>query len=112
MLEAAGRSVTIDAETDTGATVFVNVGRRDGVRPNDLLRVLSERAQIGAESVGRVRMRDRNAFVDVAPALLARAVEGLKGAVLGGRVVNAEPAKPRPAGSTDLGDDPRDEPRG
>jgi hypothetical protein len=87
-----------EAEAEAEATIFVNVGRRDGVQPGDLIQAIADRAQIDPASIGRVRMRDRNAFVDVAPAQVAHIVETLKGAVLGGRVVNAEPARPRSEG--------------
>jgi ATP-dependent RNA helicase DeaD len=95
-VSAAPVAPAVDGEGE--ATIFVNVGRRDGVQPGDLIQTIAERAQIDPASIGRVRLRDRNAFVDVAPAQLAHIVETLKGAVLGGRVVNAEPARPRSEG--------------
>ncbi len=77
------------------ATVFVSAGRRDGIRAIDLLRLLSEKASISQEDVGRIRIRDRNTFLDVRVGLSDKAIAALKGAVIGGRTVNAEPARPR-----------------
>jgi ATP-dependent RNA helicase DeaD len=76
--------------------LFVNVGRRDGVRAADLQNLLAERAGIERESVRRVRVRDRHSFVSVRKTDVEKAIAGLSGAVLGGRTVNAEVARERP----------------
>ena len=72
----------------------MNVGRRDGVRPGDVHRLLE--AAVGQSQTGRIRIRDRNSFVSVRKESLDRAVAALSGQVLGGRTVLAEPAKARP----------------
>ena len=75
------------------ATVFVNSGKRDGITGQDLLAVLEGRGAIEADAVVAIRLRDRNAFVDVRPDVLDRAVAALTGAELKGRKLRAEPAR-------------------
>jgi ATP-dependent RNA helicase DeaD len=81
-----------DGESDDGfVQVFVNVGRRDGVRATDLQRLLEQ--GVTADAVGRIRMRDRMTFVAIRKDLVERAIVSLAGQVLGGRTVVAELAK-------------------
>ncbi len=82
-----------------GAEIFVNVGRRDGVRASDLQKVLVDVAGLDHERVQRIRVRDRHSFVTVPPEDVAQVVERLRGASLGGRTVNAEPARGRDEGT-------------
>jgi ATP-dependent RNA helicase DeaD len=77
------------------AQIFVNVGRRDGVRASDLQKLLVDGAGLAPEEAGRIRIRDRNTFVSVKKAHLEKAIAALAGQVLGGRSLIAEPAKPR-----------------
>ena len=79
-------------------TLFVNAGRRDGLRAGDLVRIITERAGIAEGTIGRVRVRDRNTFVDVKPDVADRALEAIKGAVVGSRTLNAEIARARDDG--------------
>ncbi len=76
-------------------TIFINAGRRDRLRASDLLEVLEKRAAIEAEAVGRIRLRDRNTFVDVRPDAADRAIAALKGVTVHGRTLNAELARPK-----------------
>jgi ATP-dependent RNA helicase DeaD len=76
------------------AQIFLNVGRRDGAHISDFQRVLTD-AALAPEDTGRIRVRDRNTFVSVRKAQLARAIEAFGGKVIAGRNVLAEPAKQR-----------------
>jgi ATP-dependent RNA helicase DeaD len=77
------------------AQIFVNVGRRDGARPADFQRVLTENGGLPPEDTGRIRIRDRNTFVSVRKTSFDRALAALAGQTIAGRNVIAEPAKPR-----------------
>lgn len=79
------------------AVVFLDVGRREGVRPSDLQRVLRDRAGIGRRETGRIRVRDRHSLVAVRRDLLTKAIEGLSGVEIAGRTVRAEQARERGA---------------
>jgi ATP-dependent RNA helicase DeaD len=87
-----------DREDGEGyATVYVDIGRREGARPADLQRVLRDRGGITRRETGRIRMRDRYALVSVRRELLPRAIEALSGAEIGGKLLKAEPAREREA---------------
>jgi ATP-dependent RNA helicase DeaD len=74
--------------------LFVNVGRREGLRSSDLQRLLGSKG-VDAEDTGRIRVRDRNSFVSVRKEAVERAISALTGEAFGGRVVVAEVARSR-----------------
>ncbi|MGO9837568.1 MAG: DEAD/DEAH box helicase [Polyangiaceae bacterium] len=74
--------------------LFINVGKREGVAPGDLQKLLSE-AGIAPENTAGIRVRDRMSFVQVRKELFDRAVTAFAGRVFGGRPVLAELARPR-----------------
>jgi ATP-dependent RNA helicase DeaD len=84
-----------DVEEPGFSRIFLNVGRRDGARAQDLQQVLTDVAGIARHDTGRIRIRDRVTFVSVREADLDKAIAALGGRVIGGRTVVAEPAKPR-----------------
>jgi ATP-dependent RNA helicase DeaD len=85
-----------DVEDDPSfAQLFLNIGRRDGLRPGDVQRLLVEIAHIADAQQGRIRMRERITFVSVRPEELDRAITSLAGHVVAGRTLVAERAKPR-----------------
>ena len=78
-----------DPAPDTDAPtveLHVNVGRRDGVRPSDIVGAL---ASLPEGSVPRVRLRERYSFLDVLEAHAAAALDALNGQSLAGRTVRA-----------------------
>jgi len=80
-------------ENRTGvANVFINVGRRDGLEPADIQRMLND-AGIPNVDARSIRIRERISFVTVARTDLDRAIVALVGQVVGGRTINAEPAR-------------------
>jgi ATP-dependent RNA helicase DeaD len=86
-----------DADEALGADfleLFVNVGRRDGVRTGDLQRLLSEKGLSSVE-VGQIRVRDRMSYLNVRKDAFDRAVAALAGQLLGGRTLVAELARGR-----------------
>jgi ATP-dependent RNA helicase DeaD len=84
-----------DRDDPDFAQIFINVGRRDGARPSDFQKVLTEAAGLAPADTGRIRIRDRNTFVSVRKDSLDRVVAALGGQVIAGRSVLAEPAKQR-----------------
>lgn len=86
-----------DARNDPSlSNIFLNVGRRDGVSPEDLQKLLAEGGGIPASETGNIRVRDRITFVTVKKELADQAMKTLAGQVLGGRTVVAEPARDKP----------------
>lgn len=75
------------------SNIFLNVGRRDGVDPVALQRMLAETGGIPEAETSNIRVRDRITFVTVKKELADRAIHALAGQVIGGRTVVAEPAR-------------------
>jgi ATP-dependent RNA helicase DeaD len=73
--------------------LFLNVGRRDGARAQDLQQMLTDHAGITRDHTGRIRIRDRVTFVSVREDDVTKAIAALAGRTIGGRTVVAEPAK-------------------
>ena len=74
--------------------LFVNVGKREGVHPSDLQKLLSD-SGIATQDAGRIRVRDRMTFMTVRKEMFDQAVAALTGHVFGGRTVVAERARGR-----------------
>ncbi len=84
------------AHDDVGfARIFLNVGRRDGLRRDDLLKMLQDLASIAETETGKIQVRDRMTFFSVKEEHAERAIQALAGQVVRGRSVVAEPAKER-----------------
>jgi ATP-dependent RNA helicase DeaD len=75
------------------ARLYVNVGKRDGARPGDIQKLLTDEGGIGRADTGPIQVRDRMTFVSVRRDLLDRAIAALAGRVIGGRTLVAEPAR-------------------
>ncbi len=85
-----------EAESDDAfAQMFVNVGRRDGVKPSDLVELLTSLGGLAESDIGPVRMRDRMTFVGIRPDMFDVVVAKLAGGALGGRELVVERAKVR-----------------
>ncbi len=82
-----------DTDEPGFSRIFLNVGRRDGARAQDLQKLLTDHAGITRQDTGRIRIRDRVTFVSVRPDDMPKAIAALGGKMIGGRAVIAEPAK-------------------
>ena len=89
---ASAEDMRARASDDGFLQLFVNVGKRDGVRASDLQKLLSDRG-VAVDPAAGIRMRDRMTFVRVPKELFDDAVAALSGQVLGGRTVVAELAR-------------------
>lgn len=96
-IEGEDAPVRLDAEAATSSEdfceLFVNVGRRDGLKAGELVGLVTGEGKLGAADVGQVRVRDTSSFVSVRAELVDRAIEVLSGQVVDGRVVQAERAR-------------------
>ena len=90
-VELAGSALP---DSDFGE-IYVNIGRREGARAADFLRLLTERAGIDKLSIRRIRVRERNAFVSVRKDDVVKAVAALTGATIAGKIASAELARER-----------------
>ncbi len=83
---------------DEGATldalnIFLNVGRRDGLKTSDLQRILGDLSGVPLSEINNIRLRDRITFVTVRREYGGRLLEALQGQIIAGRPVSAEPAR-------------------
>ncbi|MBX3128763.1 MAG: DEAD/DEAH box helicase [Polyangiaceae bacterium] len=78
------------ADDPTLAEVFLNVGRRDGISPAEILRVLG-----GSEPEAAINIRQRHSFLKVPHSRVQDVLERLNGAVIAGKQAVAEIARPR-----------------
>jgi ATP-dependent RNA helicase DeaD len=73
--------------------LFIDLGRRDGVRIGELARLVREVGELERDQVGRIRVRDRHTFVEVPLEKLDHVVERLNGHVFRDKPLAAERAK-------------------
>ncbi len=88
---------TVPEEDPNFARIFVNVGKRDGARPGDIQKLLTDEGGIERADTGEIHVRDRMTFISVRRELLDKAITALSGRMIGGRTVVAEPARERTA---------------
>ena len=78
--------------------LFANVGSRQGVRPEDIVRVISTDGAVPGSSVGSVDVHADFTFVEVPSDRRDEALDALRSWQLGGRPVRADLARPKGAG--------------
>jgi ATP-dependent RNA helicase DeaD len=81
------------------AELFVSIGRRDGIRAQDLLKTLADAAGLDPATVQRIRVRERHSFVSIKKSDVEKTLEKVEGVSLGGRALHVEIARERPAES-------------
>ncbi len=81
-------------EGEDGMTrLFVNVGRRDGLRAGDIARLFREATDLTRAEIGRIRVRDKHSFVDVAHERVDQVLSALPGRTVQDRELVVERAK-------------------
>ncbi len=86
-----------DEEDETSSTVrlFITLGKRDNLSVGDLVRLIVEKSGVNFESLGKIMMYDAFSFVEVMEEAAPEVLRALNGALLKGRRIKAEPAKPK-----------------
>jgi hypothetical protein len=85
-------SPAISTGKSEGLEIFLSLGRRDGVSPDDVVATLQASA-IAESAVTHVSVRHHHTFVGVSRACFDAALQALDGAHIAGRLARAEPAK-------------------
>jgi hypothetical protein len=85
----AGPPTGTPADVTTWVRVHVNAGKRDQLRPGDLVGALLNAVGLAKEDIGRIEIREGFTVVDVRAEEAERAVRGLAGATLRGRRIAA-----------------------
>jgi hypothetical protein len=68
--------------------LYFGVGRRDAVRPADLVGAITGEAAVGGDSIGRIEIRDTHTSVEVAAAVAEKVIKALATATIRGRPAN------------------------
>ena len=82
---------------DTGAEagmvrLFINIGKKDRVKPGDILGAIAGESGMPGKLVGAIDMYDKYTFVEVPREYGREVLEGMKNTKIKGRSVNMEPA--------------------
>ena len=94
--EASGSAERAAEEDDEEELeLFVNVGRKDGVRPGDFVAVLAEAPGVKRDDIGRIRIRDKHTFIAVRAEVIDDAIQAIQGHSFGDRVATAARARAR-----------------
>jgi ATP-dependent RNA helicase DeaD len=76
-----------------GGLLYLNLGKRDGVRVGEVARLLQESCELSQSDIGRIRVRDRYTFVDVPEERLETIISALSGRTLNDKALAPERAK-------------------
>jgi ATP-dependent RNA helicase DeaD len=75
------------------AMLYLDVGRRDGVRTGEIARLMRDIGALQRSEVGRIRVRDRHTFVEVPDEKVEGLLEKLRGHALRDKALSPERAK-------------------
>jgi ATP-dependent RNA helicase DeaD len=81
--------------TEGVTEIYVNVGRKDGARPQDFDAVLRQAAELARDGTDYIRVKQRHTFIGVRKDLVDRALDALNGATIAGKQAAAELARAR-----------------
>ncbi|GAB3938075.1 DEAD/DEAH box helicase [Larkinella terrae] len=73
--------------------LFVSVGRRDFIRPGDIVGAIAGEANIPGNSIGHIDIFDKHTYVDVPRELANRVVDVMEGNTIKGKRVQIEVAR-------------------
>jgi ATP-dependent RNA helicase DeaD len=74
-------------------TLYFNVGKRDGLEAKDLATLLTSACELGAEDIGRVRVKERHTFVGVPSERVEAIIASLEGQMIRSRSLHVERAR-------------------
>ena len=82
---------------DTGAEegmvrLFINIGKKQGIRPGDILGAIAGESGIPGNLVGSIDLYDKYTFVEVPREVAADVLDAMKNAKIKGKAINVEPA--------------------
>jgi hypothetical protein len=87
--EAAETVQAAQAAVPAYARIWVGIGKKDNVRPGDLVGALTREVGLPAEAIGRIETRDLFCLVEVRADQAEAAVKGLTGISIRGRRLSA-----------------------
>ncbi len=75
--------------------LFVNIGRAQNIRPEDIVRTFAEEADITGNLIGAINIYDKFSFVEVPADVAERVIAAMHKNMIKGYRINVEPAKGR-----------------
>ena len=75
--------------------LFINIGKKDRVKPGDILGAIAGESGMPGKLVGAIDMYDKYTFVEVPREYGREVLDGMKNTKIKGRSVNMEPANQR-----------------
>ena len=92
--EEAGAVAHLQPQDAEMVTLYIGAGRKDKMRPGDILGALTgEAAGLKASDVGKIEIHDRFSYVAVAKRIATEAVERLRNGRIKGRKLRIEPVR-------------------
>lgn len=82
-------------------SLFVSMGKRHHLKPQDLKKYISERANVPIETLGRVHLLENYSFIEVPTDAAQRIIAAMAGAEINGRPLEIKPAKKRSESTTE-----------
>ncbi|WP_255363192.1 DEAD/DEAH box helicase [Cellulosilyticum sp. I15G10I2] len=95
---SSGMSASIDAYEGNMVRLFINVGKKDNLQINDLVKFIASNTNIEGKSIGKVDMLDKFSFFEIPKTHLGEAMSNLIDQTLKGRKVNLEVANKKQGG--------------
>jgi ATP-dependent RNA helicase DeaD len=92
-LDQTGANDAEGGGQNLGGLLYLNLGKRDGVRVGEVARLLRESCDLSRNEIGRIRVRDRYTFVDVPAERLGKIIDTLSGQTLHEKALAPERAK-------------------
>ena len=94
---ADGKGTAEDDFGDTGAEdgmvrLFINIGKKQGIRPGNILGAIAGESGISGNLVGTIDMYDKYTFVEVPRDVASDVLDAMKNVKIKGKSINVEPA--------------------
>ena len=88
--------VEFNGSSESGMVrLFINIGKKDRVKPGDILGAIAGESGISGKLVGEIQMYDKYTFVEVPAENGKEVLHAMKNAKIKGKKINIEPANAR-----------------
>jgi len=94
----SGTSANLEAYDGDTVRLFINVGKKDNLQINDLVKFIASNTTIEGKSIGKVDMLDKFSFFEIPKSYLGEVMSNLVDQILKGRKVNLEVANKKQGG--------------
>ena len=96
--ERQGRGTGTGRSSEKGyARLFINIGRTDGLAPQNVIGLLNDNVPGRKVDIGKIDLMKNFSFFEVKEADKSRVIQGLDGIKIAGRKVSIEEAQPSPS---------------